>query len=241
MEIIRLFYLNTDVSKVHLLLEDPLHKHCILKISYFRTNDISDRAVLITAATDGKVIFWDVTSAEDFVRNCGKSETNTDQSKPAITVITSMQLHQSSITALAVFHESASSEGQRLILATGGDDTAIHVRWLQLEVLESHNSEPTLLRIIENVQANLPVAHSAQITGIHFLSSRHLVTASVDQRISIWQLNPSPDSATFEIKLAFSQLSNVADVSCITSWPENDDAHCICAAGKGIEFFEAFL
>lgn len=157
-----------------LLTENPLHGHCMLKIKFCRI--CNDEFLLITTGTDGKAIFWQITNIElSYPENASVKNNliNKEHFKSATDIqslsevsLAELQLHQSGITALAVIQKSETADSQTLLMATGGDDTAISISTLEIKLTTSLNELSTnLLKVYEVNRVTINVVHTAQITG----------------------------------------------------------------------------
>lgn len=126
---------------------------CILHVFHFV---YASRNYLISMATDGLITFW---SLDEF----------TEDSKPFFTV----QHHESGINAFDVYIDA-----NRMIVATGGDDQAIVISILNLQV----ESNELIVSVLKTKR--FPYIHTAQVNGIKVATNGLFVySASVDQTI----------------------------------------------------------
>ncbi|XP_053406576.1 WD repeat-containing protein 6-like [Mercenaria mercenaria] len=126
------------------------------------------RIVILSAATDGKVAFWDITeTCKEFLStnsstSASSSVNEKESSKPEkklwnIDPVFALELHQSGINSL-YFGKYA---GDTYILVTGGDDNAVHV---SLVTMATH---ATRVKVKVIAKGKNKSAHSAQITSIY--------------------------------------------------------------------------
>lgn len=164
---------------------------------------------LITASTDGHLGTW---------------RTFVDQG--SIDWLSRHRVHQSAILSL-VSHDLV--DRSRLIF-TGGDDNALGIT----RIGESSGETRTLL---------VPRAHAAAVTALLIVGKQanrlHVITASIDQRIKLWQVDvdlSQPGVDGIDIKLLQSRFSPVADVSSIGSiiLPGEQSGVLICGVGMDI-------
>jgi hypothetical protein len=90
-----------------------------------------------------------------------------------------------------------------------------------------------------------PKAHASTITGLSLLSFDTFASASIDQRMNLWQITPSKDSGTEKyMTLLESRYTLIADVQCLdvlqryahTSFAKSNQAQSLSliAMAKGI-------
>lgn len=160
---IKIFFIDVDSSeKYHLkFYRDIFYKlKCILKLC---TINIFYRVILLTMATDGRLVFWDASNV------CRESE---------IKCFHSIQSHQSGINC----YTFRKVKEDMYLFLTGGDDNAI--------VLHLVRFQNTTNITAENIDTFSDMGtHCTQITGA-FLSDKYFVTAAIDQKIAVfeWQI-----------------------------------------------------
>lgn len=164
---------------------------------------------LTTGSTDGYLATW-----------------KTAEERGCMEWISRHQVHQSSILSLAS-HDLVDTS--RLII-TGGDDNALGITRMS----GSSESPRTLLA---------PRAHAAAITALVIVQSEanHLivVSASIDQRIKLWQVDINfdmPGVDGIDIKLLKTCFTPVADVSGVESieLPGNQIGVLVCGVGMDL-------
>ena len=81
-----------------------------------------------------------------------------------------------------------------------------------------------------------PRCHSAQISGLFILSSSDdgqlVVTASVDQRVTLWSYSRD------KMVLRNQAVTHVPQVQSMAAWKDTSDTVMICVVGVGAEMFK---
>lgn len=113
------------------------------------------------------------------------------------------RLHQSGIGALSVANKDA-------YYLTGGDDCALNV-----------------MRSNEAGRIEKLAAHSAAITCCAVLDQQHCVTASVDQRVSLWQIGVT------DVVLLKQAFSHVPDIQDMAAWKCEGNTYSVLLVGLG--------
>uniref|UniRef100_A0A1B6D4L0 tRNA (34-2'-O)-methyltransferase regulator WDR6 n=1 Tax=Clastoptera arizonana TaxID=38151 RepID=A0A1B6D4L0_9HEMI len=158
---LRIFEYNIEKNK--LILRNSLwySQHCQLKVGSVAWKNGFHAA--FTAATDGRVSFWEVDSAE------------------IETPFTILPLHQSGINAC----DWQDLPNDRLLLVTGGDDSVVSVSLIK-KVMTT-KMEALLLHRKDDFRS-----HCSQITGIKIFKG-YFITAGLDQRIHIFSWDVGTD------------------------------------------------
>lgn len=240
---VRLFLLQDSGRILQLLAETFHHKRCVLKVHSF-THEAPNqrrRQILCSAATDGSLAFWDLTTALD-----RGSTTLQPPAHPGLpyqlgTPCMTLQAHSCGVNSL---HTLPTPEGHHLV-ASGSEDGSLHVFLLAVEMpeLEKADGEPDgepdgeakaelvpQLRILE--EYTVPCAHAAHVTGLKILSPGLMVSASIDQRLTFWRLGHG--EPTFMNSTVY-HVPDVADMDC---WPVSPEFGHRCAlAGQGLEVY----
>ncbi|ROW07951.1 hypothetical protein VMCG_03523 [Cytospora schulzeri] len=215
-----------------LLAEGRYTGACLMQIRHLRIateEDGSWEAHVLTAATDGHVAIWKMTTPAASPETAG------------YTMVEVSRLHQSSIKALDmrpirpsrdVSHPSATDQSS-FVVVTGGDDNAIghvHVKWAG-----DHFRAAT--RSLTNG------AHAAAITGLCITgvdsdgedgSGSHrveLCTSSTDQRVKTWSIRFG-DGGVEKTTLVANRYSAIADCGDLESL---DEGGKVVVAGVGME------
>lgn len=212
------------------------HEHCVQTVTHCNT---TERCVVFTTATDGRIAIWDVTNVlREYLANLLERKVATSTSKdenvttanhvnqnkfkfhdintPVFTLTQpncSIKVHQSGVNALDVFETSTG-----FLLLSGGDDNALYMCKIGCGL-----HEETKFSQIH--------AHISSISAVKIISDKLCVSTSIDQRIKFWKLTPSGFVLVREI------LSDVADISNMEIW---SDRHWIYVGvtGIGIEIFK---
>lgn len=172
--VLRIFELKLDEKSMKMVQEIKYHKTCILKTNLFQ---ILDRNILVTSTTRGFVAFWEL------------------HTKIVEIPIFETKTNKSGINCIDI----KVIDDNRFLLATGGDDNAIHLILLQfnefysIEVIYSWSSDKF---------------HCSQITGLKIIDNL-MISTSIDQRITLFKW-----SVDIDIKCEFisQSYSDVADI-----------------------------
>jgi hypothetical protein len=149
---------------------------------------------------------------------------STDVHEP--TIITSKQLHQSAITAVAALNVSAN----QWLIVTGGDDNAVGVTLLAFD-----NAIGTIRVQMKSFMVRK--AHAAAVTGISLFytpmlswerlgkNTMRAITVGLDQRLRTWDIEI--DSSSWRIETALtvckgqSDWTSISDPSDLVSVPQD--------------------
>ncbi|KAJ7406853.1 WD repeat-containing protein 6 [Willisornis vidua] len=178
----RVFGLLEAARKLVLVAESFHHQRCVLKVEAFLHTGTGGerRHLLCSAATDGSIAFWDITGpimdAVDALHQAKGEMQPLALGAPLLTVV----VHTCGVNSL---HVSKVPEGQYLV-ASGSDDGSIHVCLLGVSLGRGEATAGTSLQVLERVSR--PCAHAAHVTGIRVLRPDLLLSASVDQRLTLW-------------------------------------------------------
>ncbi|EHB14790.1 WD repeat-containing protein 6 [Heterocephalus glaber] len=230
---VRLFLLQDSGRILQLLAETFHHKRCVLKVHSF-THEAPNqrrRLFLCSAATDGNLAFWDLTTVLD--SGSTVLEPPADPGLPCRlgTPCMTLQAHSCGVNSL---HTLPTCEGHHLV-ASGSEDGSLHVFVLAVETPEVEEAvgEPELvpqLHVLE--EYSVPCAHAAHVTGLKILSPSLMVSASIDQRLTFWRLGHG--EPTFMNSTVY-HVPDVADMDC---WPVSPEFGHRCAlGGQGLEVY----
>lgn len=213
----------------------------------------SRKHLLCSAATDGSVAFWDITStiraatdalqrSEEEMRPLGGYSHGQGAAVPAalyIAVLTEPLLPALGTPLLTVMAHSCGvnslhiqelPEGQFLV-ASGSDDGSIHVCLLEVTRGDDKAEPGTCLHILEHVAR--PCTHAAHVTGIRVLRPDLVLSASVDQRLTLWRL--SWDSLE-ELSTTFFHVPDLAELDCWEVAEAGGERRWYCVlCGQGLE------
>uniref|UniRef100_A0A2K6PQM2 tRNA (34-2'-O)-methyltransferase regulator WDR6 n=1 Tax=Rhinopithecus roxellana TaxID=61622 RepID=A0A2K6PQM2_RHIRO len=230
---VRLFLLQDSGRILQLLAETFHHKRCVLKVHSF-THEAPNqrrRLLLCSAATDGNLAFWDLTTVLDHGSTVLEPPVDPGLPYRLGTPSLTLQAHSCGINSL---HTLPTREGHHLV-ASGSEDGSLHVFVLAVEMLELEEAmgEGGLvpqLRVLE--EYCVPCAHAAHVTGLKILSPSIMVSASIDQRLTFWRLGHG--EPTFMNSTVY-HVPDVADMDC---WPVSPEFGHRCAlGGQGLEVY----
>ncbi|NXV78854.1 WDR6 protein, partial [Atlantisia rogersi] len=217
---IRVFGLLEAAQKLVLVAESFHHQRCVLKVETFLHARAAEerRHLLCSAATDGSIAFWDITStiaeATAALHQTEGEVQPLDLGAPLLTVMA----HSCGVNSLHV-HERL--EG-RYLVASGSDDGSIHVCLLEVSLSGGEAAAGTCLQVLERVAR--PCAHAAHVTGIRVLRPDLLLSASVDQRLTLWHWGPGGLDA---LSTTFFHVPDLAELDC---WE-------VAEAGGGLRYY----
>ncbi|NXH66263.1 WDR6 protein, partial [Hydrobates tethys] len=226
---VRVFGLLEAARKLVLLAESFHHQRCVLKVEAFLHTRAGRerRHLLCSAATDGSVAFWDITSpiadATDALHRAEGEMQPLDLGAPLLTVMA----HSCGANSL---HVRETPEGQYLV-ASGSDDGSVHVCLLEVALGRGEATAGTCLRIVERVAR--PCAHAAHVTGIRVLRPDLLLSASVDQRLTLWHRGPGGLDA---LSTTFFHVPDLAELDCWEVAEAGGELRYYCVlCGQGLE------
>uniref|UniRef100_A0A8B9QD35 tRNA (34-2'-O)-methyltransferase regulator WDR6 n=1 Tax=Apteryx owenii TaxID=8824 RepID=A0A8B9QD35_APTOW len=209
---VRVFGLLEAARKLVLVAESFHHQRCVLKVEAFL--HVPQALVCAGAATDGSVAFWDITAP------ITEAPVFPALGAPLLTVMA----HSCGVNSL---HVREMPEG-RYLVASGSDDGSIHV--CRLEVAPGDGAAG--LRVLERLSR--PCAHAAHVTGVRVLRPDLVLSASVDQRLTLWQLGPGGLEA---LSTTFFHVPDLAELDCWEAAAEpGGEPHYYCVlCGQGLE------
>ncbi|NXK25259.1 WDR6 protein, partial [Arenaria interpres] len=226
---VRLFGLLEAAQKLVLVAESFHHQRCVLKVEAFLHARAGGerRHLLCSAATDGSIAFWDITgSLTDVVDALHRAEGEMQPLALGAPLL-SVMAHSCGVNSL---HIRETPEGQYLV-ASGSDDGSIHVCLLEVALGKGEAAAGTCLRVLERVAR--PCAHAAHVTGIRVLRPDLLLSASVDQRLTLWHRGPGGLEA---LSTTFFHVPDLAEVDCWEVGEAGGELHYYCVlCGQGLE------
>ncbi|XP_059679469.1 tRNA (34-2'-O)-methyltransferase regulator WDR6 [Gavia stellata] len=226
---VRVFGLLEAARKLVLVAESFHHQRCVLKVEAFLHTQAGGerRHLLCSAATDGSVAFWDITSpiadAVDALHRADGDMQPLALGTPLLTIMA----HSCGVNSL---HVRETPEGQYLV-ASGSDDGSIHVCLLDVALGGGEAAAGTCLRILERVAR--PCAHAAHVTGIRVLRPDLLLSASVDQRLTLWHRGPGRLDL---LSTTFFHVPDLAELDCWEVAEAGGELRYFCVlCGQGLE------
>lgn len=202
---------------------------CVLKACYLYSS--SHHCVLVMD-TSGYITVWNITDIcgtmrsyfqMNVCRKCSCVQTET-QRKPFY----AMKVHQTGINTSDIF--SISSE--RFVIGTGGDDNALVLTMVDLNVDISGDVGVVFISQWRDLRA-----HLAQITGLRIFNG-FIITSSVDQRVALWSWSYSSCKVN-AVKLQ-TFCSTITDIKGFLAW-RTENGFMISLHGQGMELIQALI
>ncbi|NWI64442.1 WDR6 protein, partial [Todus mexicanus] len=225
---VRVFGLLEATRQLVLVAESFHHQRCVLKVEAFlHAQAGEERHLLCSAATDGSVAFWDITgpivAAADALHRAEGEMQPLALGSPLLTIMA----HSCGVNSL---HVHGTPEGQYLV-ASGSDDGSIHVCLLEVALVGAGVAAEPRLRVLE--RAARPCAHAAHVTGIRVLRPDLLLSASVDQRLTLWHRGPGGLAA---LSTTFFHVPDLAELDCWEVAEAGGQPRYYCVlCGQGLE------
>ncbi|XP_031361843.2 tRNA (34-2'-O)-methyltransferase regulator WDR6 [Lonchura striata] len=226
---VRIFGLLEAARKLVLVAESFHHQRCVLKVEAFLHTWAGGerRHLLCSAATDGSIAFWDITGpimdAADALHQAEGEMQPLGLGAPLVTIMA----HSCGVNSL---HIRETPEGQYLV-ASGSDDGSIHVCLLEVSLDRDEAMAGTCLQVLERVSR--PCAHAAHVTGIRVLRPDLLLSASVDQRLTLWNRSPSE---LVPLSTTFFHVPDLAELDCWEVVDAGGELRYYCVlSGQGLE------
>ncbi|KAJ2825971.1 WD repeat-containing protein 6 [Coemansia erecta] len=138
-----------------------VHAHCVFSAASVKTED--SRHIVLTGASDGQIIVWDVSA---FITS-GDSVGEADLSPHVVLNVPGV--HQSGVNSMC-----ARADGADIVVASGGDDCSV--------VLTSIGIADFNLRSVVRKE----LAHASAVQGVSFIGELRVCSVSTDQRIAVW-------------------------------------------------------
>lgn len=125
----------------------------------------------------------------------------------------------------------------RFLVASGSDDGSIHVCLLEVALSRDEAAPEPCLRVLERVSR--PCAHAAHVTGIRALRPDLLLSASVDQRLSLWRLRWGGLEA---LSTSFFHVPDLAELDCWEEAEAGGEQRWYCVlCGHGLELLRCAI
>uniref|UniRef100_A0A8B9M362 tRNA (34-2'-O)-methyltransferase regulator WDR6 n=1 Tax=Accipiter nisus TaxID=211598 RepID=A0A8B9M362_9AVES len=206
----RVFGLLEATQKLVLVAESFHHQRCVLKVEAFLHMEATTLVASLLPLTKVSVALL------------------TKPVFPALgTPLLTIMAHSCGVNSLHV-HETP--EGQYLV-ASGSDDGSIHLCLLEVALGRGEAMAGTCLRVLERVAR--PCAHAAHVTGIRVLRPDLLLSASVDQRLTLWRWGPDGLDA---LSTTFFHVPDLAELDCWEVAEAGRELQYYCVlCGQGLE------
>ncbi|KAM6059294.1 LOW QUALITY PROTEIN: tRNA (34-2'-O)-methyltransferase regulator WDR6 [Theristicus caerulescens] len=224
---VRVFGLLEAARKLALVAESFHHQRCVLKVEAFLHTQAGGerRHLLCSAATDGSLAFWDITGPVADATDALHRAEGEMQPLALGAPLLSVTAHSCGVNSL---HIRETLEG-RYLVASGSDDGSIHVCLLEVALGEA--AAGTRLHLLERVAR--PCAHAAHVTGIRVLRPDLLLSASVDQRLTVWRRGPG---GLDELSTTFFHVPDLAELDCWEVAEAGGELrYCCVLCGRGLE------
>uniref|UniRef100_A0ABM5FJ65 tRNA (34-2'-O)-methyltransferase regulator WDR6 n=1 Tax=Pogona vitticeps TaxID=103695 RepID=A0ABM5FJ65_9SAUR len=231
---VRLFLLLESSQKLTLVAESFYHQHCVLKVQAFASETAGGRRrhFVASAATDGSIAFWDVSATLDLAAQAVQAGGGERKILDVGTRLLTIQAHSCGVNSLQV-HKMA---GGHFLVASGSDDGSISVSDIDVNdesIVDGEAPAEIGIRIFRTLSR--PCAHAAHVTGVRLLRPDLLLSASVDQRLTLWHL--------CEDRLSFvcSKFCHVADVAALECWEVEGSSYHNVVCGQGLQVLHCSL
>lgn len=177
---VRVFVFNGVKVTFKMINQSSCTRHCILKTSCVKFLEYD---LLVTCSTRGEVAFWNATNVN-----------KVDAFEPFFMTRT----NKSGINSLV----TRNLPNNRILIATGGDDNALHLNVLVVADRHNLSSMQVLYSLI------LDKHHSSAITGLCLVDD-YILSSSIDQRITLsrWKV-----SDKIECNFVYQTFSDIADI-----------------------------
>ncbi|XP_066471962.1 tRNA (34-2'-O)-methyltransferase regulator WDR6 [Tiliqua scincoides] len=225
---VRLFLLLERAQKLWLVAESFHHQHCVLKVQTFAfsVSGQGRRHFLSSAATDGRIAFWDITTTigrvAEAVKAAGKEMTPLALEAPVLTI----SAHSCGVNSL---HVQERTDGHFLV-ASGSDDGSISLCGIDVNAKNTTAQAAVSVDGIHVLRKFSRVcAHAAHVTGVHVLHPDFLLSVSVDQRLTLWRL--CEDGLSY----VDSKFCHVADVAALECWKCGEQSYYSIICGQGLQ------
>nr|XP_003217908.1 PREDICTED: WD repeat-containing protein 6 [Anolis carolinensis]XP_008103645.1 PREDICTED: WD repeat-containing protein 6 [Anolis carolinensis]XP_008103646.1 PREDICTED: WD repeat-containing protein 6 [Anolis carolinensis]XP_008103647.1 PREDICTED: WD repeat-containing protein 6 [Anolis carolinensis] len=230
---VRLFLLLEHAQKLWLVAESFHHQRCVLKVQAFvhKAPGGKRRHFLGSAATDGSIAFWDITDTLDCATEIIRTEGREVELLALGTPVLTLQAHSCGVNS---FHVQDVADGI-FSVASGSDDGSISISAVEVNdrsAVSGESAAGTGIRILRTFSRL--GAHAAHVTGLRLLPRDFLLSASVDQRLTLWRICKGG------LSFVLSKFCHVADVAALETWEV--DSNCgsvIC--GQGLEVLSCSL
>ncbi|KAH0630302.1 hypothetical protein JD844_013210 [Phrynosoma platyrhinos] len=231
---VRLFLLLEHAQKLWLIAESFHHQHCILKVQAFvhKTEGGGRRHFLASAATDGSIAFWDITDTLNLAAEVIRAESKEMELLALGTPVLTTQAHSCGVNSLHI-QEMA---GGHFFVASGSDDGSISLSVIDVNAKSTAGGQSVagtgicILRTFSRLGA-----HAAHVTGLRLLPQNFLLSASVDQRLTLWRFCEN------SLSFVCNRFCHVADVAALECWEIEECKYGSVICGQGLEVLSCSL
>ncbi|KAG0212859.1 WD repeat-containing protein 6 [Mortierella sp. NVP41] len=247
---IRVWLFDETVNSFVLAIDASYHAKCILQVSHLKLE--GGGVLMFTAATDGKIVVWDITGALDsFLEMYSTDESKAAQLQNAHTSpigrerkrarrdhvqtlgtpAAEVTVHMSGVNGL--FVQDMGVEG--IVAVSGGDDNALDVT--RIKTVWDAKQRTVKVSLAKIVHRNA-YAHGSAIQAVAMINKTEVVTTSQDQRLTVWGLDLLEDGGAEMHKLE-TQFVHVPDPSTMDTIVLRDEHRPLVAiAGIGVQIFD---
>ena len=216
---IRVYLFTPDTLLTHLSCVEHTNR-CLLSSCLLYTHNLTP--ILLTAATDGEVVFWDISK---IFQNLDTSLIS-DSIPDLLSKIKTVTCHLSGVNSICISYNSVLKIAT---LVSVGDDTSICVTKLSVE--------PELIEVL--TQTTNSGKHFSSIVKVELFEIGErifVVTSSRDQRLKLFALN----NVELTLELKETHLLDVTNVSDMKSQRRGDRLQ-VFVVGEGLQTFEINL
>ncbi|XP_011143279.1 WD repeat-containing protein 6 isoform X2 [Harpegnathos saltator] len=221
---LRIFIYDIETSDIYLKVSTKYVDRCILKMHVF---SYECKIIVLTMTTDGLLRFFDFTDViariyED--ANMGNQNIVNFNDAP----FAELSLHQSGINS----YDLKSTEGNRYLLTTGGDDNLLNLLCFQIS-----ETDEILSVVILSKWSTMSI-HCAQIAGLKFKGKDQICSVGTDQQVTIYSYSWSSNGA-LSAKVLSEVFTSVTDVQGMDLWSHDNNGDIVCIYGRGFEILPA--
>ncbi|KAF9930402.1 WD repeat-containing protein 6 [Linnemannia zychae] len=247
---IRVWLFDESINSFVLAIDARHHAKCILQVSHLKLEE--GGILMFTAATDGKIAIWDITSLLDrFLEVYSADETKTAQSllvsslsaarerkrartdhvQTLGTPIAEITVHMSGVNSF--FIQDMGPEG--IVTISGGDDNALNVA----RIKTSWDMDQRAVKVTSaKVVHRNAYAHGSAIQAVMMINKSEVVTTSQDQMLTIWRLHLLEDGGA-DMKMLETQFIHIPDPSTMDAiFVQETQRSLVGIAGIGFQAFD---
>lgn len=211
---IRTFDYNFTKNTIHLVNTLAYKNRCILKVHSFLHKN---KMVLMTMATDGFIVFWNVDVFDQELRIQLLKIDGKD----------GFMLHKSGINSF----DMKNWNEDEYILVTGGDDNVLKMTLFKINLKKNDLESIDIVSVFESSSA-----HCAQITGLELSTENKLYSVGADQKIVLHKY--SCENSNVSLTFLEEQILCLPDIQGITFLENTGSTTLFCVYGKGIQLLQ---